>query len=109
MTKFKDFMASPVTYDRDGQYLWAQHPKGSKGDMQMIGEIRGYGAIQNLFKDRQGRVDMAAAAKYQDELGAFIAEAIQEKLDGALDKAKSEIETLKAQIAELKATHVLKV
>ncbi len=48
--------------------------------MQLIGQIRGWGAIQNLFKDSKGAIDMKAAADFQDEIGNFIADAINEKL-----------------------------
>lgn len=41
----------------------------------MIAEVRGWGAIQNLFKTQK------EAADFQDELGKFIADAINYKLD----------------------------
>ena len=47
----------------------------------MIGEVRGWGAIQNLSKDAGGKVDLKAAEELQDEMGKFIAEAITEKLN----------------------------
>lgn len=44
-------------------------------NMKMILEIRGWGWIQYLFKDSKD------AVKFQDEMGKFIAEAINEKLE----------------------------
>ena len=51
-------------------YFWGK--KG--GALHMIGEIRGWGAIQNLFK-KEGE-----AQRFQDELGEWIANAINQKL-----------------------------
>lgn len=60
-----------VYYDKYGQYLWS---KDSTGGSQMIGEVRGWGALQNKFED----LDKASA--FQDEVGRFIADAINEKI-----------------------------
>ena len=59
-----------VYYDEYGQYLWSKQSDGS----QMIGEIRGWGRLQNEFQTEE------EAAKFQDEIGKFIAEAINEKI-----------------------------
>jgi len=68
-----DFIGDSVEYDQFcGTYLWGKK-EGSDG-MQMIGEIRGWGAIQNLFKTLQ------ESEEFQDKLGNFIAEAITEKI-----------------------------
>lgn len=72
----KDFINGKVTYDNMGQYLWINTPNGC----QMLGELRGWGAIQNLkdFK-KGGSIDTDEAGKYQDKIGEWIAEAINEK------------------------------
>ncbi len=59
-----------VYYDQWGQYLWAKHDDGN----QLIGEVRGWGALQNEFKTE------IEAAVFQDKVGKFIAEAINEKV-----------------------------
>jgi hypothetical protein len=59
-----------VHYDDYGQYLWAKHDDGN----QLIGEVRGWGALQQEFKTEAG------AEEFQDEVGKFIAEAINEKI-----------------------------
>ena len=59
-----------VHYDDYGQYLWANHDDGN----QLIGEVRGWGALQQEFKTEAG------AEEFQDEVGKFIAEAINEKI-----------------------------
>ncbi len=51
-----------------------------KDGIQMVGEIRGWGAIQHLFKNPDGSIDFDAAGKFQDELGEWIADAINQKL-----------------------------
>lgn len=58
-------------YDRNGGFIWGVDEKGNS---QMVGEVRGWGAIQNLFKTNE------EAAKFQDNLGEFIADAINQKI-----------------------------
>jgi hypothetical protein len=62
-----------VYYDNFGQYLWNKIDKD--GGSQMIGEIRGWGALQNQFDTQE------QASKFQDEVGEFIAQAIREKIE----------------------------
>jgi hypothetical protein len=61
-----------VYYDQWGQYLWSKQDED--GGSQMVGEIRGWGALQNEFETE------IEAAVFQDEVGKFIAEAINEKI-----------------------------
>jgi hypothetical protein len=61
-----------VYYDQWGQYLWSK--QDTDGGSQMIGEVRGWGALQNEFETE------IEAAVFQDEVGKFIAEAINEKV-----------------------------
>jgi hypothetical protein len=68
--KIKEWLYD-VCYDKHGQYLWNKEKDGS----QMIGEVRGWGAIQKLFKTEE------EASKFQDEVGEFIAQAIREKVE----------------------------
>jgi len=74
-----DFINGTVTYDRDGQYLWINNQDG----IQMLATLRGWGRIQNMFAVGDGKIDMDAAAKFQDEVGQFVADAINEKLNSA--------------------------
>ena len=74
----RDFIGEKCKFDEEGGgYIWGMHGEG----MQMIAEIRGWGAIQNLFKDSKGFVDMEKAEKFQDDMGLWLAEAINEKLE----------------------------
>ena len=71
--KIQDYINGPVTYDKfGGQYLWINEPDGG---IQMLAMLRGWGRIQHLFKKEED------AAKFQDEVGDWIAEAINEKLE----------------------------
>lgn len=80
--KIKDFIGKSVWFDDYGcQYLWGKQRDGSD---QMIGEVRGWGAIQHLFMNKDGSFienGEKLAEKFQDDLGRFIAEAITEKLN----------------------------
>lgn len=89
LKEIKQFIGCSVIYDEwGGGYIWG---KSKKDDLQMIAQVeevdkpsssnfpivsvRGWGAIQHLFKsDKEQR-------EFQDELGQFIAEAINEKLN----------------------------
>lgn len=73
----RNFIGYKVEYDREGQYFWGCDEQGGR---HMIAELRGWGAIQNCFKDRKGFVDTDSAAIFQDEIGNWIADAINAKL-----------------------------
>jgi hypothetical protein len=76
--KIDDFLKGEFKYDNYGQYIWLVKPDGN---MQKIADLRGWGAIQNLFKDKAGKIDMDEAGKFQDEIGQWIADALNEKLN----------------------------
>jgi hypothetical protein len=59
-------------YDQYGQYLWSKQTEDEGS--QMVGEIRGWGALQNEFETEE------KASLFQDEVGKFIADAINEKV-----------------------------
>jgi hypothetical protein len=61
-----------VYYDKFGQYFFS---KQDLGGSQMIGEVRGWGALQYEFKTEE------EAENFQDEVGEFIAQAIREKVE----------------------------
>ncbi len=76
--KITDLINGKVTYDKfGGQYFWIAEPGGGS---QMLAEMRGWGHIQNMFKLTGGKIDEEAAGKFQDEVGHFIAAAINEKI-----------------------------
>ena len=77
--EIKDFIKGTVTYDKfGGQCFWVEEPNGGQ---KMLAEMRGWGRIQNMFRNKKGKIDEDAAAEYQDKLGDWIAEAINEKLE----------------------------
>jgi len=67
----KDFIGR-ASYDDSGTMIWGISQNGT---YQKILDVRGWGAIQHLFKTEKEAMD------FQDSLGAFIAEAINEKLN----------------------------
>jgi len=70
-----------IIFDSDGTQIYAVQGHAPNEGLQIIADVRGWGAIQNLFKMYNGAIDMDAAAKFQDQLGQFIATAITEKLE----------------------------
>ena len=81
--KVKDFINGKVTYDKfGGQYFWINLPNGGT---QVLAEMRGWGHIQNMFR-KKGKnsgqyIDDEATGKFQDEIGDWIADAINEKME----------------------------
>lgn len=64
----EDFLKEDVYYEPFGQQILTT--------CNLIADIRGWGAIQQLFKKEED------AARFQDELGKWIADAINQKLNG---------------------------
>ena len=82
MVKVSDFIGEKATYDESGQMIFGVDKKGG---LQLIADVRGWGAIQNLFKNSDGTIK-AEASKFQDKLGEWLAEAINEKLEREKNK-----------------------
>jgi hypothetical protein len=76
--KVTDFIGVSAKYDEWGQYIWGIN---KNGEYQKLADLRGWGAIQNLFITENGLIDEAAAADFQDKIGQWIASAINEKLE----------------------------
>jgi len=102
----REYIGGSVVYDNTGTLIW-----GRKGDeevnLQRVLDIRGWGAIQNLFKDDDGGIHFTRAASFQDKLGNWIAEAINEKLarERAPEVVEMTDETLRKKYADLREEH----
>jgi hypothetical protein len=81
--KVTDFIGVKATYDEYGQYIWGVDKDGG---LQKIADLRGWGAIQNLFKTKGGLIDEEKAVSFQDELGIWLVDAINEKLEREVKK-----------------------
>ena len=66
------FIGTKAIYYQDGTEIFGEN---KKGELQIILDLRGWGKIQNIFKGNTQK-----AADFQDELGEWIVEAINEKL-----------------------------
>lgn len=75
----EDFIGVKVWYDSHGQMIWGTDKDGAQ---QRILDVRGWGAIQNMFIQPGGAIDLKKAAKFQDDLGQWIVDAINTKLKG---------------------------
>ena len=88
LEKIKEFVGIAKYDEWGGGYIWGNNPKGNEMIAQIndfpdktyevvneVLSIRGWGAIQHMFKN------IDEAAEFQDELGRFIAEAINEKIE----------------------------
>ncbi len=72
------FIGVKAQYDQHGQLIFGVD---AKGGLQRLVDVLGWGAIQNLFKDGSGKVDMQKAGRFQDEVGQWLVDAINEKLE----------------------------
>jgi hypothetical protein len=77
MKELEKFIGESVVYHERSQSIYGVNKDGNH---QLLADIRGWGAIQNLFKDNKGVIDMPKAAAFQDEVGHWIADAIEAKL-----------------------------
>ncbi len=73
-----NFLDGRFKYDDDGQFIWLVD---SEGKLQKIADLRGWGAIQNLFKGDKGIIDSDKASKFQDAIGEWIVNALNSKLE----------------------------
>lgn len=98
-----------VYYDDFGQYLWSK--QDADGGSQMIGEIRGWGALQNLFKDgkKTPQEYTGEAAQFQQEVGKFIADAINEKVRGFKNSPLHDKQAIMEMMDELSPEEMFKL
>ena len=71
----QEWFRDGVRYDSEGTQIWAVERTKAADYLHPVVDIRGWGEMQNIFK-----LDMDKAAAFQDEVGKFVAEAINEKL-----------------------------
>lgn len=76
--KVTDFLKGKFKYDEMGQYIWLVQEDGNH---QKIADLRGWGAIQQFFRLTDKTIDTKKAEAFQDELGKWIAQTLQEKLE----------------------------
>jgi len=75
--KVQDFIGTKASYCNSVQMIFGN---GNNGEQQLLLNVRGWGAIQNLFKNKDGTIRFGEAEKFQDELGMWITDAINKKL-----------------------------
>ena len=73
-----EFLKGNVKYDKFCQELYLVQ---ENGDLQRIADLRAWEAIRYLFKRDNGSYDTEMSANFHDELGKFIADAVNEKLE----------------------------
>ena len=76
--KLNEWLKGKFSYDQDGQYIWLVK---ANEHIDKIADLRGWGAIQQLFKRKDQSIDIQAAGLFQDELGKWVVDALNEKLE----------------------------
>jgi len=89
---------SNVYYDEYGTHIW--NKENSDGGSQLVADIRGWGRLQNEFKTEE------EAAKFQDEIGEFIAQAIREKLARSSSQTEISDEEIENRADEYFKKHI---
>lgn len=69
----KQWLLDGVQYDENGAMIWAKN--NTTDEIRHVIDIRGFGSMLKTFK-----LDEAEAMRFQDDLGRFLADAINEKL-----------------------------
>jgi hypothetical protein len=74
----KDFIGTHVIYDTESCTIFGVN---GEEEWQPIVDLRGFGAIQNMLKNKDGSVALEKAYAFHNELGEWIADAINQKLN----------------------------
>jgi len=72
----KEWFKNGVQYDNSGAQIWAVEKAKEADYLHHVADVRGWGELQNIFK-----LDVDMAAEFQDKVGQFIVDAINEKLE----------------------------
>jgi len=93
----QEYLKDGVYYAADGIAIY------TKPDENIVADIRGWGRIANTIKN------VELSAKFQDSVGQFIADAINEKLNttSKVAELENEIAKLRKEMAELVVTYDL--
>lgn len=71
-----EWFRDTVKYDSDGgTQIWAIEKTKDADYLHHVADVRGWSELQNLFE-----LDMNKASEFQDKIGNFIADAINEKI-----------------------------
>jgi len=76
--EIKKFIGVAKLDEFGGNYIWGVDKDGGH---QLISDVRGWGVIQNIFKNKDESINFEDAEQFQYELGKFIVDAINEKLN----------------------------
>jgi len=72
------FINGKIIYDEIGQYLWIVEKDGNH---KKLADLRGWGGIQQLCRNPITKtINIEKAEKMQDDIGRWVAEAINEKI-----------------------------
>ena len=71
----RKFIGKNVIHDSNKIY-----GEKDKGGLQPILDVRGWGAIQNMFTEGEPEENISNAAMFQDEMALWIVDAINKKL-----------------------------
>jgi len=73
-----EFLGTEIVYDDNGQYLWSK--RGD--DLQMVLEVRGWGAIQHIKVEAP-----TTSADIQRAMGEWVAETLTAALRSEVEKS----------------------
>jgi hypothetical protein len=72
----EEFIGHNPQYNPSAGSIYAMTNEGP----QMLLDIRGFGRLQKHFTDETGKIDFKGAETFLDSVGAWVADAIEQKL-----------------------------
>jgi hypothetical protein len=85
-TDLRKYIDGKFKYDSIGQYVWIVDKTGGH---QKFADLRGWGAIQNLFKKKNGEIDLKAAEEFQDKVGEWLVSVLNNSLSSKLSEGNT--------------------
>ncbi len=85
----EEYLKGAILYEKEGQIIFVHK---ENDELIQLCDIRGWGHIQHLFvkEGKSKNIDFASAMSFQDQVGEFIKEAIEEKLKKHYEKDNKE-------------------
>lgn len=71
----RNFIKDGVIYNNSGEFIWINN------SFVKVMDLRGWGYIKNMFKLPNGEDDIKKAQEFTNELGHWIADAINKKIE----------------------------
>lgn len=76
--KITDLIDGKLIYIAEEQNIYIED---ADGRIRLLLELRGWAPIQKLFSNKKGAVDFKEAGKFQDKIGEWVIDSLNESLN----------------------------